>query len=173
MQSQKILEKDISINENKTDKLNDINEVINNTEKFKNEEINIKIENSDENILEEYEDNEIDPFLMEAIDIVIETGQVSTSFIQRRFKVGYARAGRIIDQMEERGIISGYQESKPRKVLITKEGWIQLKNNDTKNKKVDNLAVEENKEKINEDIEEKTEEQIEIKDKKKNMFYKK
>ena len=110
---------------------------------------------------------------MEAIDIVIETGQVSTSFIQRRFKVGYARAGRIIDQMEERGIISGYQESKPRKVLITKEGWIQLKNNDTKNKKVDNLAVEENKEKINEDIEEKTEEQIEIKDKKKNMFYKK
>ena len=97
LQSQKILEKDISINENKTDKLNDINEVINNTEKFKNEEINIKIENSDENILEEYEDNEIDPFLMEAIDIVIETGQASTSFIQRRFKVGYARAGRIID----------------------------------------------------------------------------
>ena len=173
LQSQKILEKDISINENKTDKLNDINEVINNTEKFKNEEINIKIENSYENILEEYEDNEIDPFLMEAIDIVIETGQVSTSFIQRRFKVGYARAGRIIDQMEERGIISWYQESKPRKVLMTKEGWIQLKNNDIKNKKVDNLAVEENKEKINEDIEEKTEEQIEIKDKKKNMFYKK
>ena len=50
---------------------------------------------------------------------------------------------------------------------------MQLKNNDIKNKKVDNLAVEENKEKINEDIEEKTEEQIEIKDKKKNMFYKK
>ena len=173
LQSQKILEKDSSINENKTDRLNDINEVINNTEKFKNEEINIKIENSNENILEEYEDNEIDPFLMEAIDIVIETGQASTSFIQRRFKVGYARAGRIIDQMEERGIISGYQGSKPREVLMTKERWMQLKNNDIKNKEVDNSAVEENKEEINEDIEEKTEEQTEIKDKKKNMFYKK
>ena len=173
LQSQKILEKDSSINENKTDRLNEINEVINNTEKFKNEEINIKIENSNENILEEYEDNEIDPFLMEAIDIVIETGQASTSFIQRRFKVGYARAGRIIDQMEERGIISGYQGSKPREVLMTKERWMQLKNNDIKNKEIDNSAVEENKEEINEDIEEKTEEQTEIKDKKKNMFYKK
>ena len=110
---------------------------------------------------------------MEAIDIVIETGQASISFIQRRFKVGYARAGRIIDQMEERGIISGYQGSKPREVLMTKERWMQFKNNDIKNKEVDNSAVEENKEEINEDIEEKTEEQTEIKDKKKNMFYKK
>ena len=46
---------------------------------------------------------------MDAIQTVVETGQASTSFIQRRFKVGYARAGRIIDQMEERGVISGYQ----------------------------------------------------------------
>ena len=126
-----------------------------------------------ENILENYDDNEIDSFLLEAIDVVIQTGQASTSFIQRRFKVGYARAGRIIDQMEERGIISGYQGSKPREVLMTKERWMQLKNNDIKNKEVDNSAVEENKEEINEDIEEKTEEQTEIKDKKKNMFYKK
>ena len=75
--------------------------------------------------------------------------------------------------MEERGIISGYQGSKPREVLMTKERWMQLKNNDIKNKEVDNSVVKENKEEINEDIEEKTEEQIEIKDKKKNMFYKK
>ena len=54
-------------------------------------------------------------------------GQASTSFIQRRFKVGYARAGRIIDQMEERGIISGYQGSKPREVLMSKEKWQELK----------------------------------------------
>ena len=67
-----------------------------------------------------------DPFLDEAIEVVIETGQASTSFIQRRFKVGYARAGRIIDQMEERGIISGYQGSKPREVLMTKERWQEL-----------------------------------------------
>lgn len=169
LQSQEILKKDNNINDNKIDKLNDINEVINNIEKLKNEEINIKIENGNENISAEYENNEADPCLMEAIDIVIETGQASTSFIQRRLKVGYARAGRIIDQMEERGIISEYQGSKPREVLMTKERWMQLKNNDIKIKKVDNSAVEQTKEEKKEDIEEK----IEIKDKRKNMFYKK
>ena len=70
--------------------------------------------------------DETDPLLNEAIETVIETGQASTSFIQRRFKVGYARAGRIIDQMEERGVISGYQGSKPREVLISKERWAEL-----------------------------------------------
>ena len=72
-------------------------------------------------------DDDTDPFLMEAIEVVVETGQASTSFIQRRFKVGYARAGRIIDQMEERGVISGYQGSKPRQVLMTMERWQELK----------------------------------------------
>ena len=64
---------------------------------------------------------------MEAMDVVVETGQASTSFIQRKFKVGYARAGRIIDQLEERGVISGYQGSKPRQVLMTKERLEELK----------------------------------------------
>ena len=77
--------------------------------------------------LESAEDNDTDPFLMDAIETVVETGQASTSFIQRRFKVGYARAGRIIDQMEERGIISGYQGSKPRQVLMTLERLNELK----------------------------------------------
>ena len=72
-------------------------------------------------------DDDTDPFLMEAIDVVVETGQASTTFIQRKFKVGYARAGRIIDQLEERGIISGYQGSKPRQVLMTKEKLAELK----------------------------------------------
>ena len=78
-------------------------------------------------VAEEDEDDDTDPFLEEAIDLVVETGQASTSFIQRRFKVGYARAGRIIDQMEQRGIISGYQGSKPREVLMSKERWQELK----------------------------------------------
>ena len=60
---------------------------------------------------------------------VVETGQASTSFIQRKFKVGYARAGRIIDQMEERGVISGYQGSKPRQVLMSLEKLQELKMN--------------------------------------------
>ena len=76
---------------------------------------------------EQAQDDDTDPFLMDAIDAVVEQGTASTSFIQRRFKVGYARAGRIIDQMEERGIISGYQGSKPREVLITKERLEELK----------------------------------------------
>lgn len=95
-----------------------------------NEDILESIENSnktDKEISEESEDDDTDPFLMDAIDTVIETGQASTSFIQRRFKVGYARAGRIIDQMEERGIISGYQGSKPREVLMSKERLAELK----------------------------------------------
>lgn len=96
------------------------------------EDILESIENSnktDKELATEAEDgdDDTDPFLMEAIDIVVETGQASTSFIQRRFKVGYARAGRIIDQMEERGIISGYQGSKPRQVLMTMERWQELK----------------------------------------------
>lgn len=72
------------------------------------------------------EDDDTDPFLEEAIKTVVEVGQASTSFIQRRFKVGYARAGRIIDQMEARGIISGYEGSKPRQVLITMERLQEL-----------------------------------------------
>ena len=76
---------------------------------------------------EQAADDDTDPFLMDAIQTVVETGQASTSFIQRRFKVGYARAGRIIDQMEERGVISGYQGSKPREVLMTLEKLNELK----------------------------------------------
>ena len=60
-------------------------------------------------------------------EAVIDCGQASVSFIQRKFKVGYARAGRIIDQMAERNIISGYEGSKPRRVLITRERWEEMK----------------------------------------------
>ena len=94
------------------------------------EDILESIENSnktDKEIAAESEEDDTDPFLMDAIQTVVETGQASTSFIQRRFKVGYARAGRIIDQMEERGVISGYQGSKPREVLMTLERLNELK----------------------------------------------
>ena len=95
-----------------------------------NTDIIESIENAnktDKEIEEDAEEDDVDPKLDEAIEEVIEYGQASTSFIQRRLKVGYARAGRIIDQMAERGIISGYQGSKPREVLITKERWQELK----------------------------------------------
>jgi len=95
-----------------------------------NEDIIEQIESSNKSDKEkddEMEDgDDADPFLNEAIETVIEIGQASTSLIQRKFKVGYARAGRIIDQMEARGVISGYAGSKPREVLITKERWQEL-----------------------------------------------
>ena len=101
------------------------------------EDILETIENSNktdkELAMEQAEEDETDPFLMDAIETVVETGQASTSFIQRKFKVGYARAGRIIDQMEERGVISGYQGSKPREVLMTIEKLKELKMSTTPN----------------------------------------
>lgn len=77
--------------------------------------------------IERFDVDVTDPLLFEAIEHTIKVGYTATSDIQRTFKVGYARAGRIIDQMEERGIISGYEGTKPRKVLITKERWEELK----------------------------------------------
>ena len=104
--------------------------VKNNGEATYNDDIIKQIENAnstDKEMDSNDEDDDTDELLMDAIDVVVETGQASTSFIQRKFKVGYARAGRIIDQMEERGIISGFQGSKPREVLMPKERWEELK----------------------------------------------
>lgn len=62
-----------------------------------------------------------DELLPDAIEVVVDAGQASISMIQRRLRVGYARAARLIDEMEVRGIVSGFDGSKPRNVLITKE----------------------------------------------------
>ena len=69
------------------------------------------------------DDDDTDALFDDAIELVIDMGQASASMLQRKFKIGYSRAGRIVDQMEERGIISGYDGSKPRKVLISKNEW--------------------------------------------------
>ncbi len=66
------------------------------------------------------DDDDADALLPQAIDLAVELGQISTAMIQRRLKVGYARAGRIIDQMEMRGIISGANGSKPREVYMNR-----------------------------------------------------
>lgn len=65
--------------------------------------------------------NTPDELLLDAINLVIKEGQASISLLQRNLKIGYARAARIIDEMEERGIIGGYEGSKPRKVLVGPE----------------------------------------------------
>ncbi|MBQ8599043.1 MAG: DNA translocase FtsK [Oscillospiraceae bacterium] len=68
-----------------------------------------------------------DEMLPSAIECVIDMGQASTSLLQRKLKLGYARAARIMDMMEEKGIIGPYEGSKPRQVLISKERWIEMK----------------------------------------------
>ena len=64
-----------------------------------------------------------DEMLPAAVDVILETGQASVSMLQRRLKLGYARAARIVDEMEEKGIVGPFQGSKPRDILITKEQW--------------------------------------------------
>ncbi len=66
-----------------------------------------------------------DPMLEQAVDVVIEAGQASTSLLQRKCKLGYARAARIMDDMEQMGIIGPYQGAKPREVLIDRQQWIE------------------------------------------------
>ena len=71
---------------------------------------------------------EVDQMMEEAIKVVIEAGQASTSLLQRRLKVGYARAGRMIDDMEQMGIVGPHQGSKPRDVLMTYQEWLERSN---------------------------------------------
>lgn len=67
-----------------------------------------------------------DELLPRAIELVVDSGQASVSLIQRKFRVGYARAARIVDQMEARGIIGGYEGSKPRQILMSKQQWQEM-----------------------------------------------
>ena len=69
-----------------------------------------------------------DEMLPAAVDVILETGQASVSMLQRRLKLGYARAARIVDEMEEKGIVGPFQGSKPRAILVTKEQWAAMKN---------------------------------------------
>ncbi|MBR1845044.1 MAG: DNA translocase FtsK, partial [Oscillospiraceae bacterium] len=68
-----------------------------------------------------------DPMMNAAIDVVVETGMASVSSLQRKLKLGYSRAARLVDQMEEIGVVGPFEGSKPRKVLITKEQWTEMK----------------------------------------------
>ena len=77
---------------------------------------------------EEEGDLQVDAKMEEAIKCVIDAGQASTSLLQRRLKVGYARAGRMIDDMEQMGIVGPHQGAKPRDVLITYQDWLERTN---------------------------------------------
>ena len=70
--------------------------------------------------------NDYDELLPQAVDVIFETGQASVSMLQRRLKLGYSRAARIVDQMEQMGIVGPFEGSKPRAMLVTKDQWRQM-----------------------------------------------
>ena len=72
----------------------------------------------------------LDPLFDEAVDVVLENGKASTSFLQRKLGVGYSRGSKIMDQMEDKHIIGPAEGAKPRKILITKQQWIQIQAQD-------------------------------------------
>ena len=75
------------------------------------------------------EDSDSDPMFKQAVEVVIDAGQASTSLLQRRCKLGYARAARIMDEMEQKGIIGPYEGAKPRAVLISRQQWLEMQMN--------------------------------------------
>ena len=84
-----------------------------------------------------------DEMLPAAVDVILETGQASVSMLQRRLKLGYARAARIVDEMEEKGIVGPFQGAKPRTILITKEQWEARKNGGSAQMNFDDLPFDE------------------------------
>jgi S-DNA-T family DNA segregation ATPase FtsK/SpoIIIE len=70
--------------------------------------------------------NDYDELLPQAVDVILETGQASVSLLQRRLKLGYSRAARLVDQMEEMGVVGPFQGSKPRDILITRQQWQEM-----------------------------------------------
>ena len=95
------------------------------------------------------QEEEGDELLPAAVEVILETKQASVSMLQRRLKLGYARAARIVDEMEERGIVGPYEGSKPRALLITKEQWDAMQAaglrrvGDAPQEEADNAPVEE------------------------------
>ena len=83
-----------------------------------------------------------DEMLPAAVDVILETKQASVSMLQRRLKLGYARAARIVDEMEEKGIVGPFQGSKPREILITQEQWDAMRSGTTAQMEFDDLQME-------------------------------
>ena len=88
------------------------------------------------------EEMEGDEMLPAAVDVILETGQASVSMLQRRLKLGYARAARIVDEMEEKGIVGPFQGSKPRDILITKEQWLSMRSGGAEQMEFDDLEAD-------------------------------
>ena len=75
------------------------------------------------------DDDSGDELIPRAIEVVVEAGEASVSLLQRRLRLGYARAGRLVDELEERGIVGPREGSKSRRVLITRQQWLEMNMN--------------------------------------------
>jgi len=93
------------------------------------EDVVENIEKADKKGSDSDMENEVDELLPAAIDLVVEAGQASVSYLQRKLKLGYGRAARIVDQMELRGIVGPFEGSKPRAVLISRDEWAEMQMN--------------------------------------------
>ena len=91
-----------------------------------------------------------DEMLPAAVEVILETKQASVSMLQRRLKLGYARAARIVDEMEEKGIVGPFQGAKPRDILITQEQWEAMRSGGASQMEFDDLQMEDSE--IPEDI---------------------
>lgn len=104
---------------------NEIEKILYMTYDFDLSQLNTASKKEKSNIVE-IKMEEIDPLLNQAILLVVESKQVSTSLLQRNLKIGYARSARIIDQMEAKGIVSAFDGENLRQVLISKDEWNKL-----------------------------------------------
>ncbi len=83
-------------------------------------------ENAKKKGIEETDEDDYDPMLNDAIEVVLNAGGASTTMLQKKLKLGYARASRVMDQLEEKGIVGPSEGAKPRAVLITKQQWYEM-----------------------------------------------
>lgn len=89
------------------------------------------------------EGDENDPLFADAVEVVLQIGSASTSVLQRKLKVGYARGARIVDQLQERGIVGPPEGSKPRKVLINKQQWLEMCANTSAGEQIKQISFDE------------------------------
>ncbi len=83
-------------------------------------------ENAKKKAADDDDDTEWDPMLNDAIEVVVNAGGASTTMLQKKLKLGYARASRVMDQLEEKGIVGPSEGAKPRAVLISKQQWYEM-----------------------------------------------
>ena len=84
------------------------------------------VENAKKKVVDDGDDADWDPMLNDAIEVVVNAGGASTTMLQKKLKLGYARASRVMDQLEEKGIVGPSEGAKPRAVLISKQQWYEM-----------------------------------------------